>query len=281
MGTIYLGSAPKRNIFKKFLDELSAPLSQPIITLTRGLNAGGQAVSRQRRKIRNSDSKTAGIEALKVVGTTVASTAVVAGSVLAGAGAGGGAIGAGLRGSIGKVVLSKPVIKTLGGVGAVALLAPKTFNTIIKQPGLPSTIVAGAINPVAGILVGLEKGTSIIGGGITNFLKDPSISGGIQTAKDIALPAGIIGAGTVAGILAGKKILEGNKVNIDTKDLTAGLPQLPSVINTPSISSNPGSVVTSSSSPVVASSQKEKVEIVKPASIKNYFKPQINIAIAQ
>lgn len=69
-----------QGILSRGMDILSAPLSQPITTLTGGLGAGADAVKESREKIEGGDYG----EAAKSIGTTVATTAAIAAVVLSG-----------------------------------------------------------------------------------------------------------------------------------------------------------------------------------------------------
>ena len=162
------GGSSKKSTFDKVkdagsraLDIISAPLSKPKTTFTKGIGAGADAVRESRGLIAGGDTR----EALKVVGTTVASTAVAAAAVLgtaAGATAIQGLVASGGAGSVSVVankaaqlgvnpkVLQKAVDKVVfnQAVGDLAKIATrKTFIGLTKKQltVAASTLVGGSV----------------------------------------------------------------------------------------------------------------------------------------
>jgi hypothetical protein len=270
----------KPSLISKALDIISAPLSQPRTTFTQGIGAGAAAV-RERRE----DIKAGRKGGLGVIGTTLSTTATIGTGVLAGAGAGAaGAAGATARAAVVKLATSKAVLKTAGGVAAVAAFAPKTFRRFISTPGAVETGVAAAINPIAGIAVGLEKGTGLIGTAAKEFLANPTVAGAIETAKDVALPVAAIGAAGTGGVIATKKFLESRKEKVAgaASAVTGAIPKNISLpTSAPATSIGAGSVATTESKPLIAKKPEAVAPTTTPPTIKNMFKPKINIAIAQ
>lgn len=149
----------KQGFVSKALDVISAPLSQPKTTFTKGIGAGAAAVKESRERISGAATTgEAAREALKVVGTTVASTAVAAGAVLSVAALASSASGLLSTGAstsriaaeaarigVSKSVLSKAVTSAATRQAAANLAkiaAKKTFLGITKRQ---LTVVAGTL----------------------------------------------------------------------------------------------------------------------------------------
>lgn len=187
----------------KGLDYISAPLSQPITFITKGPTAAATKVAESRANI------AAGKESgLKSIGTILTTTGVLATGVLAA----GGAAGAGVAGSVARtIVTSKPVVSIALGTGALAVAAPETLSAIASKPEVAKVAVAAAVNPVLGIVAGLEQGVSLIGESVKSNEGALKVAGGVASA---ALLAG-------AGIYLGDKFLGENKIEgvLGTNDL--------------------------------------------------------------
>jgi len=115
-----------------------------------------------------------------------------------------------------KVATSKPVI----AVAAVATLAPKTTETVLKSEALTKTAIATAVNPLAGLVVGAEQGGSIIGtalGNVADVIKEkaPGVATAIQeNAPTIgAAAAGLTAAGVIAAVALKDKAEEIPSIN--------------------------------------------------------------------
>jgi hypothetical protein len=99
--------------------------------------------------------------------------------------------------------------------GAVALFAPETAKAVAQSPEALKTIGAAAIGgPVAGVVVGLEQGTSLL----SESLKEnaPKVA---EVIKE-NIPA-IVGAGTLGAAALGATTLLKDK----EKEITAALPK--------------------------------------------------------
>jgi len=89
------------------------------------------------------------------------------------------------------------------GAGAALILAPKTTQAILSSPAATKTAVASAINPVAGLIVGAEQGTSVI-----KEAFETNKGGIIETGKEILTGVGLVAGG--AAIVAGGTALYNN-----------------------------------------------------------------------
>lgn len=169
----------------KALDYVSAPLSQPITFITQGPTAAAKKVEESRKNI------AAGKESgLKSIGTTLATTAVAATGVLAA----GGAAGAGAAGAVARtVVTSKPAVAVALGTGALAVAAPKTLQAIASKPEVAKVAVASAVNPVLGVVAGIEQGVSTVGEAVK------ANEGALKVAGAVAGTALLAGAGLYLG----------------------------------------------------------------------------------
>jgi len=282
MGTIVLTVRKKQNIFSKALDFISAPLSQPRATIsglvTGDISRGARAVKAKREEISSAGSfSQRAKKAAGVVGTTVLTTGALASGVLATAGSAAGAAGTAAR-SVASYVgssVGKKVTSAALSVGAVAALAPKTFKSFVSTPGAVSTLAATAINPVAGVIVGLEKGTSLIRTGIQNVLSGVDF-------QDVATIGGS------AAALGGAAYL-GNRLRKARESATGALTTLPVSIpeqvalpsSFSSVSSGGAGSIVGESSPVVAEDTPVATAPQVMPNIKITNKPKINIAIAR
>lgn len=217
--TIYL-SAPaqqkKQNFFSRALDIISAPLSQPSTTFSKGLSAGADKVRESRARISRGDNK----EALKVIGTTLLSTGVAAAGVLgAGTMAGRSAVVQGAK-VVGRAAAKKPLL-ALAGVG---LATTKGGRMLIKE--IPKKAFQG------GQILG-----KVVGG------EDPglTVGGALKTA-------GLLGAAAIVGkkgydLYQGKKetVFAANPMLPDLKQLGAADPQPVGIGGIP-ISQTPGNI---------------------------------------
>jgi hypothetical protein len=199
------------------LDFVSAVAKNPITAIANPKKAVSEI-----KEIRTSGTTSQRLGYIKDVAITTATEAalVVGGS---------GALGA----KAATVIKSGATTAALG-TGAAAILAPKTTQAILSSPEATKTAVASAINPVAGLIVGVEQGTSVLKTAISE--NKGSI---IDTAKDVLTGVGLVagGAGLVA---AGKAIYDKVKEN----DV------LPTDTNVPSTSLTP-TIATNQSTPVV------------------------------
>lgn len=240
-------TAPKQkkpSRLARALDIISAPLSKPRVTFTKGLGAGATAVQRSRERISRGDRR----EALKVVGTTVLSTATVAAAT--------GAAAAPAAAS--RVLLS-------GG----KIVAGAAVRNPIK-----TTLIAG--------LATTQGGRSLITGAFEKSFRGGQIIGDIAGGKDPnltpaeALTIGGLGAGAV---VAGKQFLENRKDNLKVpKAVSSVIAPIPaSITESSAVVGEPTSapVVVEDTPPVPVETKKEK-----PINIKIQNDPQINIAIA-
>ena len=144
----------KQNFLARALDVISAPLSQPSTTFTKGLGAGADAVYKSRAKIRRGDNK----EAFKVIGTTLLSTGIAAAGVLgAGTMAGRSAVVQGAK-VIGRAAAKKPLL-TIAGVG---LATTKGGRMLLKE--VPKKAFQGG--KILGQVAGGEDPGLTIGGAL-------------------------------------------------------------------------------------------------------------------
>lgn len=110
----------------------------------------------------------------------------------------GAALGAVAGGAAGLTSFGKFLGTKLGKVAAVgggaAILAPQATETIISNPDTRDIALGGAIGglPLA-VLVGLEKGTTIISEVVKDVIPDK-----LPPAKDVITGAGILGGATAA-----------------------------------------------------------------------------------
>lgn len=98
--------------------------------------------------------------------------------------------------------------------GTIAILAPKTTEAILSSPEATKTAVATAINPIAGLVVGLEQGSGLLSEAIKT--QAPRISEAIETAAPYAIGAGAL---TAAAVGATQILKE--------KEISADLPKSP------------------------------------------------------
>ncbi len=104
----------------------------------------------------------------------------------------------------------------------IAVLAPKTAAKATQNPEILEVTLAAAVNPVAGVVVGLEKGTSFIAAGAEDVNtkvkeKAPEITGAIgettekvtEFVKEHQVPfaalGGVAALGGIAAIVAASK----------------------------------------------------------------------------
>lgn len=160
----------KQNILSKALDIISAPLSQPKTTFTKGISAGAAAVKKSRQKISSGDKK----EALKVVGTTLLSTATAAGALLGGSTAAGRTAATSLAKGVAKAAAKKPLL-TLAGVGLATTAGGRSLLANIPQKAFEGGRIAG----------------KVLGGEDT----------GLTTVQKALTAGGLVGAAAVAGKL--------------------------------------------------------------------------------
>lgn len=189
MGVIHLTAPKKQKGFSKFMDYLSAPLSKPIVTLTKGWKAGAKAVKKSRKKIRKGKESGWG-----VIGTTLATTGVLAaGTVLAGGGAGAVAVKKGAL-VIGKKIMPKTIKQ-----GATMLLVGGVLSSSAKARTMlanaPEHIVKSG-RKLGEIIEDPSKARDLLG-----FTKD-------MTAKE-KLIAGAKSAGKFGALLAGGLVVGG------------------------------------------------------------------------
>jgi len=264
-------AASKRGIGAKILDVISAPLSQPIATLTKGFSAGGRAVARERLEIREGRSSGAG-----VILTTLGTTAAAAGGVLATTPT---VVGGVIRGGAAKVLTSKTVVKAGATVAAVAAFAPETFKRFISSKGAVQVGIAAAVSPVAGVVVGLEKGVGLVSSAVKGFVADPTV----KKALDVVVPAAAITAAGVAGVAVAKKLLPKKETLTQAASGVAGaIPkELKLPTSLPAATVGAGSIVAAGGTPVIKSATVEKVQPATTPKIKIVNKPSINIAIAR
>lgn len=242
------------------LDVISAPLSQPVATIkgvvTGDIGAGARAVKQTRQNI--AAGKQSGVP---VIATTIGTTALAAGGILALGGVTGGVAAGSTAAKVGSVLTSKTAL----GLSTIAALAPKTASKVISNPELATTVAAGAVNPVAGVVVGLEQGTGLVKEAVKTSVesfKEGDIVGGLKAAAPVAAAAAVVaGAGYAASKVIASKI--SNKA-----------PSTEPVMSTPA-------VITPTSAPVVSSGTSQTASKTPPFSIKNTIKPIINIAIAR
>lgn len=119
------------NAFETALNYISAPLSQPITTLTQGLGAGAEAVKQSREVIKQEG---VGKEFAKVVGTTALTSWIV--------------------GSLGLAVASEIP------AGAAASVGTKILGTSLKVKGLGALFVGGSI--VGGVKLKVNTAKTIL-----------------------------------------------------------------------------------------------------------------------
>jgi len=238
----------------RFLDIVSAPLSQPRETFGKGLRAGGDAVRRSRKRIRGGDRR----EGLKVIGTTLL-TSTVTGAVTI-------AAGAPLT-----AVRALPIIKKVGGIAARA---------VGKKPGLSLFAVGlattgGGRTLLKNIPEKIFTGGKLVGEALDGKFPDLSV-------KDAVVAGGLAGGAVVLtdkllDVLRDRN-KDKDKDNIPNPKIENTLvPVAP--VDAPSAA---GSVQTSTSAPVIA---KDPVKVAKAAPVKPVVvniknNPQINIALA-
>lgn len=177
----------KQSFFSRSLDIISAPLSQPKTTFTKGLLAGARAVKKSRGKISKGDRR----EAAKVIGTTLLSTAIAGGTVL-----GGGTVAGRIAVKKGAFAIAKKAAsKPLVSLAAAGLVTTKGGRDLIRR--IPETAFRGG--QVAGKVLGGE---------------DPGLS-----IKEGFATAGLLGAGAIAGKIAYDRAT-GNQIRLPgIKDL--------------------------------------------------------------
>lgn len=248
----------KQNFLSKVLDIISAPLSQPVTTFTKGITAGAAKVKETREKI--ATGKASGAQ---VIATTLGTTALIGGTI---ASLGGLGVGTGAAATATKIVTST----TARSLSAVAALAPEVTSKVLSSPEAVTTIAASAAGgPIAGLVVGLEQGGGLVAEAakdVAQKVKEADIVGAVKTTGAVAAGvAAVTGAGIVAAKVLGKE-----------KEIKEA------PINNPSISTP--AVVSPTSEPVISSGIAETAEAAasKIPQIMNKinFKPSINIAIA-
>ena len=172
----------------------------------------------------------------------------------------------------------KSVAKPTATIGTIALLAPETTKKVLGEPALLKTAGAGFVSPIAGVVVGLEQGAGIVGGGIKKIkegLEDVDIPDAVKTA-------GLTAAGIAAAIAAGigvSKAVKGRKTADETISSTPS--SVPSSVALPKdkVPTPTASLIKEKPEPVIAevpTPDKDMPDI----SIKNIVKPQINVAVA-
>ena len=183
--------------WKKALDFVSAPLSQPKTFLTKGWTAAAKKVGTTRKAI--STGKASG---WKVIGTTVASTAVLAGATLAIAGGAGGAAGIAARRTVFRApsIAKKFIPKSFVGRTVAVLAAPAVIGAVVRSPGKAVGFVLEAPGEIAEL-----------GGDLAAFGYDPSL----ESAKDVITGSPLIAAGlAVAGVVVAAPAVAGVVGNV-------------------------------------------------------------------
>lgn len=191
MGTIHLTAPKKQKGFSKFMDYLSAPLSKPIVTLTKGWKAGARAVKKSRKKIRKGKEGGWG-----VIGTTLATTGVIgAGVVLAGGGAAGLATKKGLL-VVGKKLMPKTIKQagTMLLVGGVLSTSAKARSMLMSAPG--HIVKSG--RKLGEIIEDPSKARDVLGIREDMTAREKIIAGAKSAGKFGALLAGGLAVGAVA-----------------------------------------------------------------------------------
>ena len=175
----------------KALDIISAPLSQPVTTFTKGIGAGALAVKKSRARIRSGDK----LEAVKNVAKTIGTTAAIGGAVLA-------AAPSAATGSAG--VVSRNIVKSA---------AKKSSSFLFGSPARAATTTIGAGALAASPT--LRKTTVELPK--TLFKTGSSLGKTIEKSKDkkdlsnIASKAITLGAGAAligGGALVAKKVVD-------------------------------------------------------------------------
>jgi hypothetical protein len=208
-------SKSKQNILSKALDIISAPLSQPKTTFTKGLSAGAEAVKKSRSKIRSGDTK----EALKVVGTTLLSTATAASAVLGGGTAAGRTVATSLGKKVAVAAAKKPLL-TLAGVGLATTAGGRKLLTEIPKKAFEGGRIAGKV------LGGEDTGLSNVG-------------------KALAA-GGILGGAAIGGKMLYDKIVGGKEaVDVLPKQIGVADPSVSPLLSNQGIS--PQGMITGSS----------------------------------
>jgi len=181
----------KQGIASTALDIVSAPLSQPRTTLTKGLRAGTEEVKQRREDIKA--GKKGG---LGVIGTTLASTAVVAGGVVAAGSLFATTIAADISLSAESIttirtgIQNRAIVGKLIEMGGNAPIIATRFATTTKSLALTNSILIklGTLlkNPVfvAGSIVGIIGSYPFAG-----FIKEEALQT-LSFATNGALTAG-------------------------------------------------------------------------------------------
>jgi hypothetical protein len=108
--------------------------------------------------------------------------------------------------------VAKALIPAASIIAPIAILAPKTTKTVFSSPEATKTTVAALINPYAGLVVGLEQGSGLLG---------TAISKASDTTK--AAIVGGLGVATGAGAAYGISSLLESSTGIQGVDSAAGL----------------------------------------------------------
>lgn len=238
---IVLGESSKKkkqNIFSRALDIVSAPLSQPGTTFSKGLSAGADKVRKSRAKISSGDK----FEALKVVGKTLLSTGLAAGVVLGGGTAAGrtalAQAGKGVAGAAAK----KPLL-TLAGVGLASTKGGRDLLKTVPQKAFEGGRIAGKV------LGGEETGLSGVG--------------------KAAAAGGLLGAAAVAGKLLKDKLTRDKAVEVlpSLNQLGRAEPEPPKILEK---FGNPQQELTGSSTP-------QPVKVGENSAVRGPLIVQVNI----
>lgn len=270
--TVYL-EAPKDGIKERpILEKIAAIYTDPVGFIKSPTKAIQDVRDKRRRIISGDTQLKSDVTKSIIKNTATALTATfLATAPISTLGATARGVGAVAK----KVAVSPTVTKTVAGVGAVAVFAPKTFKKFIQTPGASQVVLASAINPLAGVATAIEKGGGILGSAVKTIQDDPSIK---NVLTGLAGAGAIAGAG-VLGATKGREILNAVVPGIKNKLTSPGPSTSPVPITLPT--SSPGSIQSSSSSPLIEEPATEPPKVSKTPAIKNVFKPQINIAIAQ
>jgi len=191
MGTIHLLAPKKQKGFSKFMDYLSAPLSKPIVTLTKGWKAGAKAVKKSRKKIRAGKESGWG-----VIGTTLATTAVLgAGTIATGGGTAGLAVRKGAL-VVGKKLMPKTIKQagTMLLVGGVLSSSAKARSMLASAPEK----IYKSGRKLGEIIEDPSKARDILGITKDMTAKEKLIAGAKSAGKFGALVAGGLAVGTLA-----------------------------------------------------------------------------------
>lgn len=192
--TINLNSKGKsQSKLSKVLDLISAPLSKPKVTFTKGIKAGAAAVKSSRENI------AAGKESgTKVILTTLGTTAAAAAITLGAAGASAGAAGIATRSAA--TTLGKGAIQ-LGKSTATKAVTYATSSPIaaVKSTAVVGLLASGAAVP---IIKGVYSASKKAGGVTKDILSgNRSVDGNLPSIGETA--GTLLGAGAL-GYAVGK-----------------------------------------------------------------------------